>query len=217
MITHQSGRRRKLEMSSHEKRAAAIRDSIFVERSPDSTMLALVSRYGELRLKRRPPFVVLSRSIIAQQISTKAADTIRGRLAGRFGSSPNVVASAPLTSLRELGLSEPKALSIRDVAVRATEGEFDGFEHLSDEAVIGQLCAIRGIGMWTAEMFLIFALARPDVWPLADAGLRSAAIRLYRAEDRPAIERLGSRFSPRRSIAALYLWKSLENTTSTSY
>ena len=198
-------------MTAQSNASIRSNETSLAEAFTDSTMLGLIARYGELRLKCRPPFVVLSRSIIAQQISTKAADTIRSRFVERFGLSSSAVGNTTLISLRELGISEGKALCLQDVAARVTKGEFDEFDSLSDDAVVGRLRAIKGIGQWTAQMFLIFSLARPDVWPLTDAGLRVAAIRLYGANSSPAINELGSRFAPRRSVAALYLWKSLEN------
>lgn len=181
------------------------------EWSAEPVMHSLVLRYGELTLKRRSPFVALSRSIVAQQISTKAADTIRRRLAQRFGSTPELYATASIPALRSLGLSRAKAKCLREVAALTLAGEFDELEQLRDESAIARLRTIRGIGPWTAEMFLIFCLGRQDVWPIADAGLRAAAGRLYGANSRSSVEQLGVRFRPKRSVAALYLWKSLEN------
>ena len=174
-------------------------------------MSGLVSRYGSLGLRRRPPFAVLARSIIAQQISTKAADTIRQRFNNVYGAPERVVASDVKTVL-SLGLSEAKAIALRAVATAALDGELDALENLPDDAVRENLRKFKGVGPWTADMFLIFALARPDVWPLTDAGLRASLGQQYHAASRSAMEQVGTRFSPNRSIAALYLWKSLENT-----
>jgi DNA-3-methyladenine glycosylase II len=182
------------------------------ELAADPTMRGLILRYGELRLKRRPPFATLSRSIIAQQISTKAADTVRQRLARRFGSAPDLIATAGIRAIRSVGLSQVKARCLREVANLARAGDFDGFEQLPDPDVITRLLTIRGIGPWTAQMFLIFSLARRDIWPTVDAGLRAAASRLYGVDSESSLERLGLRFCPMRSVAALYLWKSLANT-----
>lgn len=177
----------------------------------DAVMRALIRRYGNLRLKPRAPFAVLGRSIVAQQISTKAADTIRQRLSQRFGSGPEQFASARVATLRRFGLSQAKAACLREVASLALAGEFNELERLPDAEVTERLRSIKGIGPWTAEMFLIFSLARQDVWPTTDAGLRSAAGHLYGANSKPSLEQLGLRFRPKRSVAALYLWRSLEN------
>jgi DNA-3-methyladenine glycosylase II len=176
----------------------------------DPTMRALVQRYGDLALRERPAFEVLTRSIIAQQISTKAADTIRARYINHFGAKPEAVANARLPSLRALGLSETKSVAIREVARRAQSGSLDVLSTASNDRVIEHLTAISGVGPWTAQMFLIFSLARPDVWPVADAGLRQAVRGLY--NDGRSIHEIGVRFQPNRSLAALYLWRSLENT-----
>jgi len=179
----------------------------------DPTMQSLMVKYGDLRLKKRPPFAALSRSIIAQQISTKAADTIRLRITESFGTAPEAFATASLSRLRSIGLSQGKARCLQDVAVRTVAGEFDSLESLADDAICARLCRINGIGPWTSQMFLIFCLARRDVWPVVDAGLRVAARREFGVDSRLALNELGARFTPTRSIAALYLWRSLENTT----
>lgn len=178
----------------------------------DPTMRRLICRYGPLQLHPQTPFDALSRSIIAQQISTKAANTIRSRLHQRFGNDPGRIARTSVVDLRELGLSESKANCLLSVAVRATRGDFDRLGCLSDDDVVERLRTIKGIGPWTAEMFLIFALARENVWPMTDAGLRAAARNAYRVESRTELQQLGERFLPTRSLAALYLWRSLENT-----
>jgi len=117
-----------------------------------------------------------------------------------------------VATLRRLGLSQAKAKCLREVATLALAREFDGLATLPDEEVIARLRRIHGIGPWTAQMFLIFSLARRDVWPIADAGLRTAARRLYATTSKSSLEQLGLRFRPKRSLAALYLWQSLENT-----
>lgn len=174
-------------------------------------MQSLIDRYGKLRLKRRPAFVALSRSIVAQQISTKAADTIRRRLEAHFGRSASSFVTAEISTLRRFGISEAKANCLLRVASHAVAGNFDDLDSLPDEVVIERLRTIKGIGPWTAEMFLIFSLARPDVWPVSDTGLRAAVRRLYGTEALTAVRRVGARFAPQRSVAALYLWRSLEN------
>lgn len=178
----------------------------------DSTMRMLFDRYGEMQLKRRSPFTALSRSIIAQQISTRAADTIRSRIEAQYGTEARRLAEASVADLRNLGVSEQKAACLREVARRSVDGDFDRLDSLADEQVVATLSAIRGVGVWTATMFLIFCLAREDVWPMADAGLREAARKLYKVQSVTELSALGDRFHPTRSLAALYLWRSLENT-----
>lgn len=177
----------------------------------DPAMDELVERYGDLQLKQRPPFVALCRSIVAQQISTKAADAIRKKLIQNFGAEPGSYARLSSEHLRTYGLSKAKAECVIAIARRVTAGELDDLENLSDHEVVAQLRMTKGIGPWTAHMFLIFGLARPDIWPTSDAGLLAAARRQYGTEDRNALDQLGSRFLSCRSVAALYLWKSLEN------
>jgi DNA-3-methyladenine glycosylase II len=111
--------------------------------------------------------------------------------------------------LRRLGLSQTKAGTLREVARLADVGAFDDLDSLSDDDVSGRLTAIKGIGPWTAHMVLMFALGRPDVWPVGDVGIQRAARELYDADGRDALENLGERFRPYRSHAAWYLWRSL--------
>lgn len=192
------------------------RGEVSTQLNDDPVMRVLVSRYGTLSLERRPPFLALSRSIIAQQISTRAADTIRERLASAVGLLPTNIVSAPMPVLRALGLSQAKASCLQEVAKRVTAGDFSELDELTDDSISSRLREIRGVGPWTAEMFLIFSLARPNVWPVSDAGLRAAARRLYRVTGLSAVRQLGDRFEPVRSSAALYLWRSLENTKPTA-
>ena len=178
----------------------------------DNKMRELISKYGHFTLKRRSGFLTLCRSVIAQQISTKAADTIRQKFHQRFGLGPQLIAQATVDDVQQCGLSVTKATCLRDLANRALAGEFEHLDQLSDPQVLDRLTSIKGVGLWTAEMFLIFSLARSDVWPLRDAGLRAAAQQVYGFETIEELESLGSRFVPLRSTAALYLWRSLENT-----
>jgi DNA-3-methyladenine glycosylase II len=175
-------------------------------------MAELIQRYGSISLRPRPPFIALSRSVIAQQISTRAADTIRERFIRSFGNEPSQVAQASLEQLRALGLTSAKGRCLQRIAERASNGDFDALELLSDEDVARRLTETTGVGPWTANMFLIFGLGRADIWPTSDAGLKAAARRLYSVKSDTALVKLGSRFAPYRSYAAAYLWKSLENT-----
>src|SRR5687767_12767088 len=121
-------------------------------------MRGLVEKYGILHVKRRPPFIALSRSIIAQQISTKAADSIREKILTQFGTDPHIYSAVSVAQLRDLGLTKAKAQCILEVARNAAAGAFDGFETRTDEHVGAELRRIRGVGPWTAAMFLVFGL-----------------------------------------------------------
>jgi DNA-3-methyladenine glycosylase II len=189
----------------------ALEFTLFESSLTDTAMRTLVGRYGPLNLSSTNPFAVLVRSVIAQQISTKAADTIRRRIEDELGLEPASVSRVRITKLRRFGLSEAKAKCLRTIATLAESGEFEGLHPLPDHEVTKRLMAILGVGRWTAEMFLIFGLRRPDVWPVKDAGLRAAASKFYRVRTESGLVRLGRRFRPYRSFAARYLWKSLEN------
>jgi DNA-3-methyladenine glycosylase II len=158
----------------------------------------------------QPGFPSLVDAIASQQISGRAAETILGRLRRQVGSSQRALASAHLRRLRATGLSRAKALATRDLARFARAGGLRGLSALSDEAIVERLTQVRGIGPWTAEMFLMFSLGRPDVWPIGDGGVQRAAADLYGATDRPKLLALGERFRPWRSHAAWYLWRSLD-------
>jgi DNA-3-methyladenine glycosylase II len=149
---------------------------------------------------------------VAQQISTRAADAIRNKVLQDLGTEPQSYAGLSRERLQTYGLTKAKAECVIEVARRVAAGELDDLAHLSDHDVAARLRMTKGIGPWTAHMFLVFGLARPDVWPTSDAGLLAAAKRQYGTQDRIALEQLGRRFSPWRSLAAVYLWKSLENT-----
>jgi DNA-3-methyladenine glycosylase II len=162
-------------------------------------------------------FAALVRAIIAQQISTKAARSIQQRLLASLApgelTAPAILA-APEGQLRTAGLSLAKARSVRDLAEKVHQGvvRLDTISQCSDEEVISQLVPVRGIGRWTAEMFLIFSLGRSDVLPLGDLGLRVGAQRQYGLEELPGRTRLvelAEPWRPYRSIATWYLWRSL--------
>lgn len=164
-------------------------------------------------------FAALVRSIIFQQLSTRAASTIHGRLTalmGPGGVTLHTLAALPDEALRSAGVSRQKALYLRDLCTRIAAGEveLDGIESLDDEAVIAALTKIKGVGRWTAEMFLMFRLLRPDVLPVGDFGIVSAVQKAYGLRTRPTPERLraiGEAWKPYRSIACWYLWRSLDN------
>jgi DNA-3-methyladenine glycosylase II len=173
---------------------------------------------GLTAAQKSDPFRALCHAIIAQQLSNKAAATIEGRFAALFGGmpTPDAVADASDEQLRAVGLSPQKLRYMRDLCARVQAGSLvlHGLETLSDDEVIAALTSVKGIGRWTAEMFLIFRLHRPDVLPVDDLGIVNAVKRAYGLRGRPTRERLtriGEAWRPYRSVACWYLWASLEN------
>lgn len=157
----------------------------------------------------------LASSIISQQLSGKAAATIFGRFLDLFPDSV-ITATSPIVALddatlRSVGLSRQKVSYLRDLCARIDSGQLqlDELETSTDEEVIERLTAVKGIGQWTAEMFLMFRLHRPDVLPVGDLGIVSAVQKLYRLRKRPDAKRLlaiGEAWRPYRSVACWYLW-----------
>jgi DNA-3-methyladenine glycosylase II len=195
----------------------------------DPTMATLIERLGEIdletrlqrRSEKRPPdaYGALLRAIVGQQLSTKAARTIYGRILDLFGGStptPEQLLEADEADLRGAGLSGRKVEYVRDLAshVLAGELELDRLDDLSDEEAIEEIVAVRGLGVWTAEMFLLFHLKRPDVLSGGDLGIRKAVQIEYGLGEMPAPARvleIGEPWRPHRSLASLYLWESLAN------
>jgi len=177
--------------------------------SRDAEMAALVRRHGPAPIGERPLFVALVRAVAAQQLSASAAATILGRLEARIGLEAAALAGARGERMRRCGLSAAKARTLRELARRSLAGELEKLPDLGDEEVRERLLAIRGVGPWTVQMAMIFALGRPDVWPTGDAGIQRAGLRVYGAA-REDLEALGERFRPWRSHAAWYLWRSLD-------
>ncbi len=171
------------------------------------------------RGSRPDPYEALARAIVGQQLSTKAAGSIWERLVAHFGSSfpqPAQLLAADPESLREAGLSWAKVGFLRDLAERIEDGQLDlgRLAGLSDEDVVAELVQIKGIGAWTAEMFLIFHLARPDVVSTGDLGIRRAVQVAYGLDELPGpgdLERIAEPWRPHRTLACLYLWRSLAN------
>lgn len=183
----------------------------------DPVMAGFVERYsGTSLVSRGDPFVTLVRSIVGQQISVKAADTIWSRvLAALPVMAPDDVLSCEVATLRGCGLSARKIEYIGDLARHFSVGQIhvDRWTAMSDAEIIAELTAVRGIGVWTAEMFLIFNQLRPDVFPLDDIGLQKAVAMHYFAGERPARRDLAGfaeRWRPWRSVATWYLWRSLD-------
>jgi DNA-3-methyladenine glycosylase II len=193
----------------------------------EPTMAALIERVGKIdlatRLRRRKEerpadaYGALLRAIVGQQLSTKAARTIYLRVLDLFGGStpsPEQLLEAGEESLRACGLSGRKTEYVRDLAAHVLSGELelDRLQELGDEEVIEEIVAVRGLGRWTAEMFLIFHLQRPDVLSGGDLGIRKAIQIEYGLEEMPTPARvleIGEPWRPHRSLASLYLWESL--------
>ena len=159
---------------------------------------------------QRPPFRVLADPAGAPPPSPRAAARPPERPLPPAPPPPQAFLEAPLDLLRQAGLSRAKALALKDLAAKAEEGLLDGLDRLEDEAVVERLTRVRGVGLWTAEMFLMFGLGRPDVWPVRDLGLRRAAARLFGVAPE-ALPAFGEAFRPYRSHLAWYLWRSLSS------
>jgi len=190
--------------------------SHFKQRDPK--IANVIQSIGPFRLKRnRNYFVVLCRSIVSQQISTSAAETIYSRFQKLFDGhapTPERVAGVKDAPLRAAGLSRQKAAYIKDLSCRFLDGTIRPrqLSYLDNEEVVDRLTLVYGIGRWTAEMFLIFSLNRLDVLPVDDLGLRVAVQNIYRMKARPNAKRLraiGKKWSPFETIATWYAWRSL--------
>ena len=183
----------------------------------DPVMASLVRQYAELTLvSRGDAFATLARSIVGQQISVKAADSVWARLLAALAelTPAGVLAQSP-EALAGCGLSRRKVEYLHDLARHFAAGRLNprDWGGLDDEALIGELSAVRGIGRWTAEMFLIFNQLRPDVYPMDDIGLQRAVCMHYFAGEKQAravLSAFGERWRPWRSVATWYLWRSLD-------
>ncbi len=187
----------------------------------DPVLRDLIRAHGPCGLAARQhadPFKALIRAIVGQQLSTKAAATIFSRFEGLFQAfpTPSQVLAMPDERLRAVGLSSQKLGYLRDLCRRIEEGQLplDVFDRMDDESVVETLTQVKGIGRWTAEMFLIFRLQRPDVLPVGDLGIVKAVQRAYKLRKAPSADRLtriGEAWRPYRSVACWYLWASLNN------
>jgi DNA-3-methyladenine glycosylase II len=189
-------------------------------RRHDPTLHGVIRLIGPYTLRpQRNRFDMLVRSIISQQISTAAARTIRGRLErllGEDGFQPAAVAALSPEQLRSAGLSKQKAAYVSDLARKVADGSvpLSRLGRMDDEDVIESLTQIKGIGRWTAQMFLIFALGRPDVFPIDDLGVRVALTQLYDLGSKPSRDELaaiGRRWSPFATVGSWYCWRYLEH------
>jgi len=192
-------------------------------RAADPKMAALIDRVGPCRLRCQPrgkPYEALLESIVYQQLNGRAAATIYGRVCALFGRSgcprPQEIAGAAPELLRGAGLSNAKMLAVKDLSTRALARQIPtaaGIARLSDEDIVERLTQVRGIGLWTVEMLLIFGLGRPDVLPATDFGVRKGFAVAYRKRELPAPKALlkhGERWRPYRSVASWYLWRAAD-------
>jgi len=206
-------------VKASSKAVAALREA-------DPVMARLIDEHSAVvrrDLKRERPgdaYGTLLRSIVGQQLSTKAAATIYGRLLELFGGhapTPKQLLKADPDAMRAAGLSRAKVAYLRDLAQHVEDGalELERLPELPDEEVAAQLTAIKGLGQWTADMFLMFHLGRPDILPVGDQGIRRAIqveYGLRKLPDAKRMQKIGKPWRPYRTLASLYLWSSLDNT-----
>ena len=180
-------------------------------------MAAFMERVGttEVRGAVGDPLAELVRSIVFQKIATTAASAIHGRLVDVLGEvTPETIAAADENDLRAAGLTWAKVAALKDLADRIASGGLDlgSLGERDDNAVIAELCEVKGIGPWTSQMFLIFSMRRPDVWPVGDLGVRTGYARIHRLTAVPTateLQGLGDVFRPYRTTAAWYCWRAV--------
>ena len=198
-----------------------IRKAVSYLKKADPTMARLIAEVGPCRYEVKnfgTHFDALCRSIIYQQLSTKAAGTIHGRFLDLFQGrhpTPEALLAIPEETLRGVGLSRQKLNYLRDLASRVHTGALplDHLDELPDQEIIDYLVQVKGIGVWTAQMFLMFRLGRMDVLPVLDLGIRNAIKKAYRVRGVPTpkrMQKLGAPWSPYASVACWYLWRSLD-------
>lgn len=180
-------------------------------------MKQLIASYPEAALRTRGnPFETLARAIVGQQISVKAAQSVWNKtVAAVIKITPENILAASDETLRAAGLSRQKIVYLRDLAAHFASGKIKPrrWHNMSDDAVIAELCDVKGIGRWTAEMFLIFYLMRPNVWPVDDIGLIRAVEKHYYAGERITKQQVREHlelFAPWATVATWYLWRSLD-------
>jgi len=186
----------------------------------DPVLRKVIEQCGPCRLKPQTDgsnFEFIARAIIYQQLSGKAAATIHGRVQALCGGSlaAEALSNLPDDALRSAGLSRQKLGYLRDLAARAATGDLDTVHlpELPDEEVTRQLVQVKGVGVWTAQMFLMFRLGRPDVLPVLDLGVRKGvqkAYRLRKLPDAKRIEKIAAAWAPYRTVGSWYMWRVLE-------
>jgi DNA-3-methyladenine glycosylase II len=197
-----------------------MRKAILHLKQADPVIAGIIEKAGAYAIQySEPEFQTLVRSIVFQQLNGKAASTIFGRLAAAIEIqplTPEAILKLRPQKMRSLGLSKQKTIYIRELAKLTRNGEIR-FEHLpemEDAAIIEALTRVKGVGVWTAHMFLIFALRRPNVLPVGDLGVRAAIKKAYALEALPTpaeMESIAARWHPYCSVASWYLWRSLDN------
>ncbi|HTR35691.1 MAG TPA: DNA-3-methyladenine glycosylase [Bryobacteraceae bacterium] len=196
-----------------------MRKAIHHLKKADPVLGSLIERVGAYRIEyREPNFETLVRSIVYQQLSGKVAKVILGRLIALMPEgelTPEAILKLRPARMRKAGLSKQKTAYIRDLARKTSRGhvKFETLVEMADEAVIEHLTQVKGIGVWTAHMFLIFALQRHDVLPTGDLGVRTAIRKAYGLEELPLpkqMEEMAAAWRPYCSVASWYLWRSLE-------
>jgi DNA-3-methyladenine glycosylase II len=197
-------------VASHESAAKHL-----ARRHPEIRALRAAVGDPVLESKGRSAFESLARSIVFQQLAGAAAQTIWGRVLETTGSpiNPARLNAHDDERLRACGLSSAKLRALRDLAERAPDLKLPALHRVSDEDIIARLTQVRGIGVWTAQMFLMFHLGRLDVWPTADLGVREGYRRVFGLAERPTDKELlplGAPFQPYRSVAAWYMWRAVE-------
>jgi DNA-3-methyladenine glycosylase II len=182
----------------------------------DPVLRALIRRVGPCGLRRRgDPYRALLRSVLYQQLAGAAARAIHARLRARFGGRdprPGALLAIRDAELRAVGLSRQKIAALRSIAEHFDDGRVDGraLARMDDDAVIACVTQMRGVGLWTAHMLLMFSLGRPDVLPVGDYGIRKGVQALYglpELPERAELERVASRWRPWRSVASWYVWR----------
>lgn len=199
--------------------AAALRRDLDALAAADADVARTLAEIGyPAERRRRPGFEALLRIAVAQQVSAKAAAAIFGRLEAAMGGAPAAERFLALddAALRQIGLSRQKIAYGRGLAEAVVGGALDveALATLDDAAVIEAVTALKGFGVWSARMYLMFALGRPDIWPADDLGVREGVRRIRRLESRPGVaetETLGAVWAPRRSAATLLCWHVLHN------
>jgi DNA-3-methyladenine glycosylase II len=198
-----------------------MRKAILHLKNADPVMRAIIERVGAYKIQHREPsFETLVRSIVYQQLSGKVASVILGRLIAMLPGAevtPEAILKLTPARMRKAGLSKQKTAYIRDLARKTKQGhiKFETLTQLTDLEVIEHLTQVKGIGVWTAHMFLIFALRRPDVLATGDLGVRVAIRKAYELGELPLpkqVEELAAAWRPYSSVAVWYLWRSLDST-----
>jgi DNA-3-methyladenine glycosylase II len=196
-----------------------MRKAILHLKKSDPVLRSIIERVGAYRIEHRDPcFETLVRSIVYQQLSGRVASVILGRLIAMLPAgevTPASMLKLTPARMRKAGLSKQKTAYIRDLARKTLKGhvKFEALPELTDSEVIEHLTQVKGIGVWTAHMFLMFALRRPDILATGDLGIRTAIRKAYQLEELPhpaQMEEIAATWRPYCSVAMWYLWRSLE-------